>query len=229
MDIHFDILPEAQKELWNELNQTPKKFVLYGGTALALQLGHRDSIDFDFFSSRDFDPEELLKTIPYLKNAGIDQLEKGTLSVSVKPTPDSQRVHLSFFHVDLPQIKAPKLVDNTIRVASIIDVFGMKCATISQRVERKDYLDINAIIKEGGYALNEGLGAAQAIYGRSYIPETTLRALSDTNGLNLDDKIIKEINGHLKALKKEKLPLFRTKSKIGRAAPNQSIGLGLKL
>jgi hypothetical protein len=46
---NLSILPEPQRRLWAELSNTPKTFVLYRGTALALRLGHRQSEDFDFF------------------------------------------------------------------------------------------------------------------------------------------------------------------------------------
>ena len=51
----FDVLPQEQKALWPELRAVPPAFVLYGGTALALRLGHRVSVDFDFFSSEPFE------------------------------------------------------------------------------------------------------------------------------------------------------------------------------
>jgi hypothetical protein len=51
---NLSILPEPQRRLWAELRDTPKTFVLYGGTALALRLGHRQSEDFDFFSNKPF-------------------------------------------------------------------------------------------------------------------------------------------------------------------------------
>ena len=47
----LDILPPEQRRLWNELGSVPTEFVLYGGTAIALHLGHRDSVDFDFFAN----------------------------------------------------------------------------------------------------------------------------------------------------------------------------------
>lgn len=50
----MDILPASQRQLWPELDAVPADFVLYGGTGLALQLGHRVSEDFDFFSSSGF-------------------------------------------------------------------------------------------------------------------------------------------------------------------------------
>jgi len=43
----LEVLPLSQRKLWSELSAVPKEFVLYGGTALALHLGHRDSIDFN--------------------------------------------------------------------------------------------------------------------------------------------------------------------------------------
>jgi hypothetical protein len=60
------MLPPPQLRLWQDLDATPKSFTLYGGTALALRLGHRVSIDFDFFSNQPFDPDDLAASIPYL-------------------------------------------------------------------------------------------------------------------------------------------------------------------
>lgn len=45
---HLEVLAAAQRKLWTELSAVPGEFTLYGGTALALHLGHRNSIDFDF-------------------------------------------------------------------------------------------------------------------------------------------------------------------------------------
>jgi hypothetical protein len=70
----LDILPESQRQLWPELDAVPYGFVLYGGTALALQLGHRVSEDFDFFSSAGFDTEaSALQSKPGLIAEGWQQ------------------------------------------------------------------------------------------------------------------------------------------------------------
>ena len=58
-DPRLDILPESQLRLWPELDAVPSDFMLYGGTGLALHLGHRASEDFDFFSSSGFEPDVL--------------------------------------------------------------------------------------------------------------------------------------------------------------------------
>jgi hypothetical protein len=72
-DPKLEILPSAQRSLWGELKQTPHNFVLYGGTAMALRLGHCQSEDFDFFSNEGFEPSELLSRLGYLTDARIDQ------------------------------------------------------------------------------------------------------------------------------------------------------------
>ena len=64
----MDILRDSQRRLWPELDAVPSEFVLYGGTGLALQLGHRTSEDFDFFSSSGFDPERLRARLPFFRD-----------------------------------------------------------------------------------------------------------------------------------------------------------------
>jgi len=70
----------AQRRLWHELDQVPAEFTLYGGTAIALHLGHRQSVDFDFFGKRAFDPTNIQSSIPFLANARVIQREKNTLT-----------------------------------------------------------------------------------------------------------------------------------------------------
>ena len=83
---HLEILPPAQMRLWAELSEIPRDFVLYGGTALALHLGHRDSADFDFFGSRTFDVRALETGIRFLAGARIVQRAANTLTAVVERT-----------------------------------------------------------------------------------------------------------------------------------------------
>ncbi len=57
----LSILPKPQRVFLPLLEQVPKRFILYGGTAIALRLGHRESVDFDFFSSDDFNHNQLVR------------------------------------------------------------------------------------------------------------------------------------------------------------------------
>jgi hypothetical protein len=64
----LDALPESQRLFWPELDAVPSDFVLYGGTGLTLQLGHRVSEDFDFFSSVGFGPDRLQARLPFFRD-----------------------------------------------------------------------------------------------------------------------------------------------------------------
>jgi hypothetical protein len=174
---HLEILPAPQRELWTELSSIPGEFVLYGGTALALHLGHRDSVDFDFFSNRALNLAALEAEIPFLKNARIVQREKNTLSAIVERTGG---VKVSFFGVpNLPRLLPPHVaVDNGLKVASLIDLAGTKASVLQMRAEAKDYIDMDALLRLGNIDLSTALAAAERLYGSSFNPEITLKALS---------------------------------------------------
>ncbi|MBI3679823.1 MAG: nucleotidyl transferase AbiEii/AbiGii toxin family protein [Acidobacteria bacterium] len=93
------IEPQGQRELWPMLAAVPARFTLYGGTALAIQLGHRESVDFDFFSSQAFDPNQLQAGLGFLHSGRITQSSENTLSCVV-PFAKGQ-AQVSFFG-DLP-------------------------------------------------------------------------------------------------------------------------------
>jgi hypothetical protein len=65
MKPRLDILPAEQQRLWPELSQVPEHFVLYGGTAVALRLAGRQSIDFDFFTNQPVSADALLGALHF--------------------------------------------------------------------------------------------------------------------------------------------------------------------
>jgi hypothetical protein len=70
----FEILPAAQRRIWPELSPATKLgYVLYGGTAIALRLGHRQSVDFDFFAARPVDQAKLRAAMPLLRETTVRQ------------------------------------------------------------------------------------------------------------------------------------------------------------
>jgi hypothetical protein len=174
---HLEILPPAQRRLWTELDQVPAEFTLYGGTAIGLHLGHRQSADFDFFGSLPFDPAKLRASIPFLAKARVMQSERNTLTaVLIRDVP----VAVSFFGVpNLPRLVPPLVSDdNGLKVASLLDLAGTKASIVQLRPEKKDYLDLDVLITKGGITLPMALTAAQALYGSSFNPQITLKALS---------------------------------------------------
>jgi hypothetical protein len=172
----LSILPPAQLQIWHELAETPKQFTLYDSTALALRLGHRTSVDFDFFSNEPFDPDQLSAQVSYLRDAERIQVETNTLTCRVLR---GGPVLVSFFGgLGLGQVEPPDAAEGPgIAIASLADIAGAKAAVIQKRAEAKDYLDIDAIL-QSGVDLPAMLAAGRVLYGRSFNPMITLKALS---------------------------------------------------
>jgi hypothetical protein len=198
---HLEILPPGQRLLWHELDQIPAEFTLYGGTAIALHLGHRQSVDFDFFGNRPFDPAKLQASIPFLADAQVVQREKDTLTAVVNR---EGAITVSFFGVpNLPRLAPPLLSDgNGLKVAPLLDLAGTKASVVQVRPEKKDYLDMDVLITKGGITLPMALTAAQALYGASLNPQITLKALSYFEDGNLQ-KLPEDVKTRLAAAARE--------------------------
>lgn len=212
----LDILPAPQRILWDELQLTPKSFVLYGGTAIAVRLGHRQSEDFDFFSTRPFDPKELLNELPYLENAKVVQLVENTLTCIVERR---ERVKLSFFGgLDLLRVHEPDIAPgNCIQIASLLDLAGCKVGVVQQRAEAKDYLDIAAFMRSG-VNLAMALAAGRAVYGPRFNPMITLRALTSFDEGNLkqvDALIREELRSAVGTIRLDDLPILTGRAGLG--------------
>lgn len=115
---------------------------LAGGTALALQLGHRISHDLDFFTLEDFNIDNAIAAIrktglPYRITSEGD----GTLNAEI------DGIKVSLLRFDHPFLETPLLVDG-IRVAGILDIAAMKVIAISQRGLKRDFVDLYFILLE---------------------------------------------------------------------------------
>lgn len=169
------ILPPAQKEIWPQLAPAPDlSFVLYGGTAVALHLGHRVSIDFDFFKAEPLDKARIETRFQFVRNARTLQEDENSLVMDV-PMP-SGSVKVSFFGgLALGRINDPLLTrDLVLLVASLEDLLATKLKAILDRAEAKDYRDISAMLS-AGVSLEKALGAFATNYRRD--PALPLKAL----------------------------------------------------
>jgi hypothetical protein len=177
----LDILPESQRRLWPELDAVPADFVLYGGTGLAVQLWHRVSEDFDFFSSLGFDPDRLRSRLPFFRD-----LDRSNPDAWVHCKRDNLEafvdrgglVKVAFFGgLDtLNRVEDPRrAIGSRVQIASLVDLAGMKMRVIQVRGSWKDYVDIHTLVRYG-IDMPTGLAAAKAI-DRSFDPTTSIRAL----------------------------------------------------
>lgn len=207
---NLDILPPAQKRLWDELIDVPPEFILYGGTAIALHIGHRESVDFDFFGRESFDPDILYRSVSFLEGASVIQKAKDTLTAIVER---GKPVQVSFFGLpDLGRIREPLVVPETgLRVADLIDLAGMKAAVVQKRAEAKDYIDLDALSVRAGIDLPTALSAARQIYGPSFNPQITLKALSyfeDGNLPTISREVRERLVDAVRAVDLDRLPRF---------------------
>lgn len=168
----LEILPSAQRLLWPDLAAVPRNFVLYGGTALALRLGHRKSVDFDFFSNDPFEPDQLFSAMKLPRDSRVDHRGDNTLSILMGG------VTVSFFgDVGMNRVHDPDVADNGVQVASLLDLAATKLKTIQQRAEAKDYQDLASVLR-AGIKLEEALAAATAVFGPKFNVIATLKGLT---------------------------------------------------
>lgn len=117
-------------------------FYLAGGTALALQIGHRTSLDFDFYSNENFKSQDILPNFQQrFENLVIKRAVEDNLFVDIK------EVGLSFFYYPYKLLKS-KVKFEELELASIEDIAAMKLVAIVQRGKRRDFVDIYYLLQK---------------------------------------------------------------------------------
>lgn len=167
--MHSNILNKNQLSILQKLKlPKPPGFYLAGGTALALQIGHRTSIDFDFYSQKGFVSRQLaqliVRTFP---NAETLFEAKDTLRIEVGMT------ELSFFYYSYRLLEHLKEFQS-ISVAGLADIAAMKLAAIVQRGTKRDFIDVYFLLNI--YTLGELIDFAIKKYP-GYQPMLILRSL----------------------------------------------------
>jgi len=136
--LYKSTIEDSTLELLNKLmnDKVLNDFVLVGGTALALQLGHRISVDLDLFSQTQFNETELAEYLQSNYHFELDFLSKSTLKGEI------DGVQLDFIAHQYPWTK-PIILEDKIRLASFEDIAAMKLNAISGNGTRiKDFIDI---------------------------------------------------------------------------------------
>lgn len=142
----------ATLELLKQLMRLPslRDYYLVGGTALALHLGHRISVDLDLFSLHVLDRELILKEIQEI--AEIESVHPEILTLTV------QGVKVDILQYPYPMISSP-LEEDGIRLLAVEDIIPMKLSAIANRGAKKDFFDIAVLLES--YPLPEMLSLFQ--------------------------------------------------------------------
>lgn len=144
MAMHFKCLPPEARKLLKKLNKTVRahKAVLAGGTGLALHLGHRISVDLDFFTQKAFSTEKVFQEMKQLDlHPKVLEESEGSLTV----TADATKV--SIFRYPYPFVDEMKEAEG-VPVAGVIDIASMKVVAISQRGAKRDFFDLYFVLQD---------------------------------------------------------------------------------
>ncbi|MEK7121465.1 MAG: nucleotidyl transferase AbiEii/AbiGii toxin family protein [Patescibacteria group bacterium] len=155
----YNILDQKRLDILPLFKYFKKNFYLAGGTSLALQIGHRDSVDFDFFSEEDIHTKELFERLRKIfeghKLLKIQE-EPNTLTVLI-----DESIKISFF-TDKYRLVDKTISDENLTFASIKDIGCMKLSAITGRASNKDYIDLYFILKH--FSLSDLLEKAHDKY-----------------------------------------------------------------
>ncbi len=119
-----------------------KNYYLAGGTALALQLGHRISVDLDFFSQEPIDTGKLKQELnDFGFKYKVNSESKGTLELLI------DEVKVSFMEYQYPMLNEFEIFGKY-KLASVMDIACMKVTAISSRGSKKDFFDLWIILQK---------------------------------------------------------------------------------
>ncbi len=133
----FDVLPDEQLNLFKMLSNEDwiKSFYLVGGTSLALQIGHRQSIDFDFFIDKDITNRDIINKLVELGDFELFNEADNTINGLLN------NVNISFLKYEYPAVRKLLRYKN-ILIADMFDIALMKLGAISGRGSKKDFIDL---------------------------------------------------------------------------------------
>ena len=159
--MHTEILSSEQNELLPLLKLFRNEFYLVGGTAIALQIGHRKSVDFDLFKDNPFNSKKILNKISQNNyDYKITRRVEEQLNLTIL------NVMFTFFEYPYT-IDTPIDFNKILRMPNLLTLAAMKAFALGKRAKWKDYVDIYFLIKEY-FSLNEIIQKAEVIYGQEF-------------------------------------------------------------
>ncbi len=197
MPIHKQILTKNQLDLLPLIKKFSKDFYLVGGTALALQYGHRRSIDFDLFTANPFDNQKILETIRRDYKINQIRVDEGNHLTLI-----AHQIQVTFHRYSYP-IEHKIQLENIITMPNPLAIAAMKAFALGRRAKWKDYLDLYFVLQN--HSLKEIIRQAHKYYSEGEFDQKLFRvqlayhqdiryseAVEYMPGFKLSDKIIKQ-------------------------------------
>ena len=180
--LHPEILTREQKELLPLVKKFYKDFGLVGGTAIALHIGHRESVDFDLFSFEEFKNVNIKKRILRSKkidNIIRDETEQFTFVIN--------GVLFTFFRYPF-KINYEINFNQTLKMPSLLTLAAMKLFALGRRAKWKDYVDLYFIIKDF-HSVSEIIKQAESMFGNEFNEKICREQLAYFKDINYSEKV----------------------------------------
>ncbi len=171
-NIHLGLLDKKRQEVLQKLIRFTEGFMLGGGTALSLQLAHRKSFDFDFFSDHQISKKllEKLSSVLPIENIVIDTTDELTFFTKSK-------IKITFLYYPFKSLFGQIDAGGGLRLFSVKEIALQKAYTIGRRGEYRDYFDLYTILRGKYIKLNEIIDGAKLVYNGAFDEKLFLEQL----------------------------------------------------
>lgn len=180
--MHTGILTEKQNELLPYLQLFKRKFYLVGGTAIALHLGHRRSIDFDLFCKTNINKKDIRK-----------KLGRVPFKI-IKISEDSDQIHFVINDIKITFFNYPYEIEHPLRLGqyfslpSLLSLASMKAYALGRRAKWKDYVDLYFILRDH-YSIEEISKEAIKNFGQFYSEKLFREQLAFHKDINYSEPV----------------------------------------
>lgn len=178
--MHSEILNKHQKELLPYLKAYKKRFYLVGDTAIALHIGHRESLYFDLFRKQNFNNSTLKR-----------EIEDWNFPYQIIAEPPDQ-IHFIVNGIKITFFEFPYAIDATIdfeevfRLPDLLTLAAMKAFALAGRSKWKDYVDLYFIVKDY-FTIDEISFKAKSLFGGGFNPLLFKKQLSYFEDINYSE------------------------------------------
>lgn len=181
--MHRNILKNEQIELLPLIKIFKKDFYLAGGTAIALHIGHRYSLDFDLFTSGDI-KRKGLKMLMAKHNYSIEQL---LFEDSIQLHCIINAVKLTFFQFPYPITPAVEF-EKIIKIPDLLTLAAMKAFALGGRGKWKDYVDLFFIFKLH-YTIEQVIDKAIHLFGNAFNEKLFKQQLAFFEDISFEEEV----------------------------------------
>lgn len=181
--MHKEILTDEQKKLLPLLKYFSKDFILVGGTAIALQIAHRRSIDFDLFSDKKIKRRSIKNYLSEKKYSKVELLQEEDDQIHFLVN----NVKLTFFYYPF-SVNGLYDFNNTIKIPSLINLAAMKALAIGGRSKWKDYVDLYFLLKYH-FSINEVAKKAGNLFGGIFNDKLFREQLTYFDDIDYDEAV----------------------------------------